>query len=257
MSGEALIAYKNMMLAKNEAEKSEAEERERDRKLQREMITKKIPEEYRPLYEKVRTKAPTVKVSAKGLSDALISIAMDTPQVLVEAVATELARQMTHELTDEKFREERSKLAERDRDQDAREKRLIEQGRELRSEQYTLSDKKRELKKREEELLKRETVVAEYEKRSKDLEPVIMQMESPEMRDRLRMYMIFRHDNENTIQTSQNNTAFIAASGAVLAGTSVPMSGDLSKMSKLQQQEEPMEIVRGGKKQQTAAKYDY
>ena len=254
MNEEALNAYKDMMLAKaarDEVEKSEAEERERDRKLQREMITKKIPEEYRPLYEKVRAKAPAVKVGAKGLSDALISIAMDTPQLLVEAVATELARQMTHELTDEKFREERSKLAERDRDQDMRERRLTEQGREILSKEHSLSSKERKLKEREEDLNKRETALNEYEKRSKDLEPIIMQMESPEARDRLRMYMLFRHDIENTIQTAQNNTAFIAASGAVLAGTSVPMSGDLSKMGKSQQQEEPVKMLHSGKK------YDY
>lgn len=243
MNSEELMAWKAAMITNND--KSVAEEREKDRRLQKEMVTKKIPEEYRPLYEKVRAKAPTLKLGAKTLSDALISIALDTPQLLVEAVATELARQMTNELVEEEFREERSRLAEKERDQSERERRLANQEKNFRFGQIELMKRENAFKKREEELNERETTLAEYEKRSKDLEPIITQMETSEARDRMRMYMLFRHDIENTIQTAQNNTAFIAASGAVLAGTSIPMSGEFGKMGvndKTKQHDEPKHI---------------
>ena len=195
-----------------------------DAALKKEAEKKRIPKEYQEIYIRLRMKNAKMTPVVKEIREALFSLAMDAPELIAGKVGEELEKKLTQEYLKGALSDERSALAKAKRDAECEELRMQRA-------QNMAENAEREWKKKKHELDEREAKIAEREKELCEFEQRIMQLESAEARDRMKMYAIFKSDFGDNIQSTQNNTAFIAASGALLAGVSVPMSGDLAKIS--------------------------
>lgn len=198
-------------------------EQEAEKKLQREMKQKNIGEEYQELYRAIKAVQPDLKPTQRALKDCLMNMALNTPELLAKMTAQELGNILKAEAVEkavsDAIEQERGEMAETKRAAELAQRRYLDGMDEANREKYKYISKTKELDKRERELNEHEAVIAE-------LEDELGRMETPEARDRFRMYKIYRRDVEETIKSPQNNTAFIAASATLLAGVPISMSGE-------------------------------
>lgn len=193
-------------------------------KLRNEMNLKHIPPEFQEIFARLREKDAKMSPVTKEIREALISLALDAPELITERVSAELEKRLTTEYLKETLADERARLTEENRSAHEAVKRMQTAQASVKMQEQWLEREKKAVREHEQRVEAREQELQQ-------LEDKVLQIETTEARDRLKLYELFKRDFGNNIRTTQNNTAFIAASGALLAGVSVPMSGDLAKIS--------------------------
>lgn len=206
--------------------------------IKREIKIKHIPEQYQEIYAMLRAKNEKLNPLTKEMREGLIALALDTPDFIAEKVGEALEKKLTPEYIKEALSNERSRLAD--------EKKFAErQMMNARIAQSNTTNVKLDYINQKSKLDEREAQLNQREKELHEFEQKVMQLESVEMRDRLRMYTMFKQDFEDNIQSAQNNTAFIAAAGTLLAGVPVGINGMANAMNVVKEQPpEPKETYR-------------
>ena len=165
---------------------------------------KTYPVRLRELVEVIREELPDFSPKQQDLKAVILKMAFEQPEIVGAAFIAE----MLPPLVEKAFDEERVKLGNRER-------RVFSDEVNLQNQRVTLASEKSKIG-------AREKAVEEKEKRlealEKEINTVLLDCETPEVRDKVRLYLLFKSTAGNEIETAANKTAYIAGCASILSG---------------------------------------
>lgn len=179
--------------------------------LNREMLVRDVPEQYRPLYIKLKQKVKG-RTTGSELKRALQAMLVEDPKTMGKALQDTVVLSAIEDgiaAKERELKEEKHKVKRREDMVTIREGNYENKRAYLEHEQQKADAKK-----------------AAADEASEMLRKALEEMETPAARDRLRAYNLYVADMKDKIRTPQNNTLFLAGAASLLAGTPITMKGE-------------------------------
>lgn len=165
---------------------------------------KAYPVRLRELVKVTREELPDFNPKQQDLKAVILKMALEQPEIVGAAFIAE----MLPPLAEKAFEEKRTELGNRER-------RVYADEVKLRNMQTQLLTERSEIRSREKAVEEKEKRLDELEK---EINTVLLDCETPEIRDKVRLYLLFKSTAGNEIETAANKTAYIAGCASILAG---------------------------------------
>lgn len=178
---------------------------------------KDYPTRYRELVKAARAGLPDFNPTLKDLKDVILRLALEQPEIVGRTFAEDVIPALVKKALENELRE-----IERERS-DLEKRRSAVSAREINADALETR-----LKGRENAVVFREKQLNEA---AGTFGKLLEGCETPEMKDRIRAYVLFKAETEKHVTTTANATAYIAGCASILAGAEMKIVSDMKNCS--------------------------